>query len=206
MITALFDYRLGLVTTVFACMLLPLISNVGSGVVFVSLLAGTTAVMALMRMRSRSHFYSVFIVIAAAYIVGVIGAEIGQFTKFTVFYMNIVWATANALGTSLTAMFLLPILENVFNLTTRFTLLELTDLNKPILKRINLEAPGTYHHSMLLGNLVDTVATEIGADPLKARVMAYYHDMGKIFKPEYYVENQEGALNPHEKITPQMSS
>ncbi|UCH85003.1 MAG: HDIG domain-containing protein [Candidatus Latescibacterota bacterium] len=206
MITALFDYRLGLVTTVFACLLLPLIANVSPGVVFVSLLAGTSGVMGLMRMRSRSHFYSVFIAITAAYVIGIIGTEIGQTARFSVFYMNLLWATANALATSLAVMFLLPIFENIFNLTTRFTLLELTDLNKPILKRINLEAPGTYHHSMLLGNLVDAVATEINADALKARVMAYYHDMGKIFKPEYYVENQEAGLNPHEKITPQMSS
>ncbi|MEJ2720142.1 MAG: HDIG domain-containing protein [bacterium] len=205
MITALFDFRLGLVTTVFASLLLPLISNISPGVVFVSLLAGTTAVMGLMRMRSRSHFYSVFLLMSAAYIIGVIGTELGQLPKLSVLYMNIVWAMVNALATSLSTMFLLPIFENVFNLTTRFTLLELTDLNKPILKRMNLEAPGTYHHSMMLGNIVDAVATEIGADALKARVMAYYHDIGKIFKPDYYVENQEQGLNPHEKITPQMS-
>ncbi|UCG52524.1 MAG: HDIG domain-containing protein [Candidatus Latescibacterota bacterium] len=206
MITALFDYRLGLVTTVFASFLLPLVTNISPNVVFVSLLAGTTAVMGLLRMRSRSHFYSVFILISAASVIGIIGTELGSATQFSVFYTHILWAMANALAVSLSTMFLLPIFENIFNLTTRFTLLELTDLNKPILKRINMEAPGTYHHSMLLGNLVDAVATEIGADALRARVMAYYHDMGKIFKPEYYVENQETGLNPHEKITPQMSS
>ncbi|HXV14133.1 MAG TPA: HDIG domain-containing protein, partial [Candidatus Krumholzibacteria bacterium] len=81
-----------------------------------------------------------------------------------------------------------------------------TDLNKPVLKRLNMEAHGTYHHSMLLGNIVDAIAAEIGADPLRARVMAYYHDIGKVFKPEYFAENQDPGFNKHEKITPQMSA
>ena len=205
MITTLFDFKLGLATTVFACVLLPLVTNVGSNVVFASLLAGTAAVLGLMEMRSRSHFYTIFIAVSAAYMVGIVGTQLGQMVKFSDFYTTILWAMGNALFCSLVAMFLLPIFEAIFNVTTHFALLELTDLNKPILKRLNMEAPGTYHHAMLLGNLVDSIASETGADPLKARVMAYYHDIGKIFKPEYYSENQDSGFNKHEKITPQMS-
>ncbi len=94
----------------------------------------------------------------------------------------------------------------MLNITTRFTLLELTDLNRSILKRMNMDAHGTYHHSMLMGNMVDSVAALVGADPLKARVMAYYHDIGKILQPGYYSENQEPGFNKHEKLTPKMSS
>jgi putative nucleotidyltransferase with HDIG domain len=205
MVTSLFDYRLGLSATVFACVLLPLVTNTPPQIVFTSLLAGTAAVMGLMQMRSRSHFYTIFVAVSAAYVVGIVGTQLGQSLRFADFYMSILWATGNALFCSLAAMFLLPIFEAIFKVTTRFALLELTDLNKPVLKRLNMEAPGTYHHSMLLGNLVDSIAAEIGADPLKARVMAYYHDIGKIFKPEYYAENQESGFNKHEKITPQMS-
>lgn len=206
MVTALFDFRLGVVTTVFACFLVPLVTEVTAMVGFVSLLAGTMAIVGLARMRSRSHFYSVFILVSLAYILGVLSAELGQAENISDLYGHLMWSLANGLFSTLAAMFLLPIFENVFNLTTRFTLLELTDLNKPILKRLNMEAPGTYHHSMLLGSLVDSVAAEVGADALKARVMAYYHDIGKIFKPEYYAENQTPGLNKHDKITPQMSS
>jgi hypothetical protein len=205
MATSLFDYRLGLATTVFACVLVSLVTNVSSGVIFVSLVAGAAAIMGLMRMRSRSHFYTVFALVAAAYLVGIIAAELGRQTKVSEIYTAVLWAMGNALFCSLAAMFLLPIFEAVFKITTRFALLELTDLNKPILKRLNLEAPGTYHHGMQLGNLVDSVVAEIGGDPLKARVMAYYHDIGKIFKPDYYSENEEAGFNKHEKITPQMS-
>lgn len=206
MMTALFDYRLGLVATVFACFAVPLVTDVSPHFGFVSLLAGSAAVVGLLRMRSRSHFYSVFILVSAAYVIGVLGAELGQVEKVTDLYRALLWGMGNAMFSTLASMFLLPIFENVFNLTTRFTLLELTDLNKSILKRLNMEAPGTYHHSMLLGSLVDAVAADVGADPLMARVMAYYHDIGKIFKPEYYAENQEAGFNKHEKITPQMSS
>ena len=206
MITALFDYRLGLVATIFSCFLVPLITDLSPLVSFVSLLAGTAAVFGLLQMRSRSNFYSVFTLVSAAYLIGVVATELGQVEQMSELYRHLLWALGNGLFCSLATMFLLPIFEGIFNLTTRFTLLELTDLNKPILKRLNMEAPGTYHHSMLLGSLVDAVAPSVGADPLKARVMAYYHDIGKIFKPEYYAENQEAGFNKHEKITPQMSS
>jgi putative nucleotidyltransferase with HDIG domain len=206
MMTALFGYRLGLVATIFACFVVPLVTDVAAQIGFVSLLAGTAAVVGLLRMRSRTHFYSVFLIVSGAYLIGVLGAELGQVEKIRDLYVAVLWSMANSLFCTLAAMFLLPIFETIFNLTTRFTLLELTDLNKPILKRLNMEAPGTYHHAMLLGSLVDAVASDVGADSLKARVMAYYHDIGKIFKPEYYAENQEVGFNKHEKITPQMSS
>ena len=205
MATSLFDYRLGLATTVFACILMSLVTTASSGVIFVSLLAGAAAIMGLLRMRSRSHFYTLFVMIFAAYAVGIVAVELGRQARFSGISTAVLWAMVNALFCSLAAMFLLPMFEAAFHITTRFALLELTDLNKPILKRLNLEAPGTYHHGMQLGNIADTVATEIGAEPLKARVMAYYHDIGKIFKPDYYSENQEAGFNKHEKITPQMS-
>jgi putative nucleotidyltransferase with HDIG domain len=205
MLTALFNYRLGLVATVFVCFLVTLVSEIPASVGFVSLLAGTTAVVWLQKLRSRSHLYSVFLYASLAYIIGIISVELGRVNQLSFFYTDTMWGVANAFFCSVSVMFLLPIFEAAFNLTTRFTLLELTDLNKPVLKRLNMEAQGTYHHSMLIGDLVSAVAEEINADPLKARVMAYYHDVGKIFKPEYYAENQSSEFNKHEKITPQMS-
>ncbi len=205
MATALFDHRLGLAATVFAAVLMSLVANVDAGIVFVSLVTGAAAVVGFLQMRARSHFYTVFVIVTVAYIVGIVAVDLGPKLKISEIYASVLWAMANALFSSLAAMFLLPIFEVTFKITTRFTLLELTDLNKPILTRLNIEAPGTYHHAMMLGNLVDTVATDIGADPLKARVMAYYHDIGKLLKPEYYSENQEAGFNKHEKITPQMS-
>lgn len=205
MTTALFDYRVGLVATVFACLVVPLVTDVSPHVGFVSLCGGTAAAVGLIRMHSRTRFYSVFLAVAGASLLAVLATELGQAGEIMDLSGAAVWSVSNGLFSTLSAMFLLPIFESVFNVTTRFTLLELTDLNKPILKRLNMEAPGTYHHSMLLGSLADSVASDVDADPLKARVMAYYHDIGKVFKPEYYAENQEAGFNKHEKITPQMS-
>ena len=206
MLAALYDYRLGLVSTVFAAMLIPLVTPFAANVGFVALLAGAVGVIGIEKMRSRSHVFSMFLHISAAYVVGIVSLELGQADGPRVIISQALSGVANGLFSSAAVMFLLPVFENLFGRTSRFTLLELTDLNKPILKRLNMEAHGTYHHSMLIGNLVDAASTDIGADPLRARVMAYYHDIGKIFKPEYFAENQNGGFNKHEKITPQMSS
>jgi putative nucleotidyltransferase with HDIG domain len=205
-LAALFDFRLGFVATVFAAVLIPLITGVPANTAFVGLLAGAAGVVGIEKMRARAHIYSVFLNISAAYVIGVFAVELGQAESVRQMATDAMWGVANGMFSSAAVLFLLPVFENLFGRTSRFTLLELTDLNKPILKRLNMEAHGTYHHSMLIGNLVDAAGELVGADPLKSRVMAYYHDIGKMFKPEYFAENQDGGFNKHEKITPQMSA
>jgi len=100
----------------------------------------------------------------------------------------------------------LPYLETAFSITSMVKLLELTNPNHYLLKRLLLEAPGTYHHSLMVGNLAEASAESIGANPLLVRVGAYYHDIGKLKRPDYFVENQQGFDNPHEKIAPALSA
>ena len=90
-------------------------------------------------------------------------------------------------------------------MTTDPSLLVLSDLNKPLLRKLAMRAPGTYHHSILVGSLSEAAAEAIGANSLLTRVGAYYHDIGKMDKPEYFVENQKGGKNPHDKLSPSMS-
>jgi cyclic-di-AMP phosphodiesterase PgpH len=104
------------------------------------------------------------------------------------------------------ATLVLPSLETLFRLTTDIRLLELSNLNSPILRRLALEAPGTYHHSITVGTLAEAGAEAIGANALLIRVGAYYHDIGKLKHPEYYVENQIFSVNKHENLSPTMSS
>lgn len=101
---------------------------------------------------------------------------------------------------------LLPYLESTFNVTTSLKLLDMAKPNHPLLKRLLLEAPGTYHHSLMVGNLAESAADAIGADPLLVRVGSYYHDVGKIKRPYFFVENQIGMDNPHDKIAPTLST
>jgi len=99
-----------------------------------------------------------------------------------------------------------PLFETLFNYTTDIKLLELANLNQPIFQRMILEAPGTYHHSIIVASLVEAAAEAIGANPLLAKVSAYYHDIGKIKKPQYFIENQQNGENKHVKLSPKMSS
>src|SRR5690606_9540551 len=92
-----------------------------------------------------------------------------------------------------------------FNYTTDVKLLELSNLNHPLLKEMIVKAPGTYHHSMLVGSMVEAAAEEIGANPLLGKVMCYYHDIGKMEHANYFIENQKPGLNPHDHISPFMS-
>lgn len=104
------------------------------------------------------------------------------------------------------ASMMLPTLEFSFKIVTDIRLLELSNLNAPILRRLSVEAPGTYHHSLMVATLAEDAAESIGANPLLTRVSAYYHDIGKILKPEYFVENQSLDYNKHEEISPRISS
>jgi putative nucleotidyltransferase with HDIG domain len=106
---------------------------------------------------------------------------------------------------SLVAMMLIPLLESVFNYTTDVKLLELSNLNHPLLKQMIVKAPGTYHHSMMVGSMVEAAAEEIGANPLLGKVMCYYHDIGKMEHSNYFIENQKPGQNPHDHISPYMS-
>lgn len=98
----------------------------------------------------------------------------------------------------------MPVLENLFGLATNISLLELSDFNHPLLKKMILEAPGTYHHCLVVGNLAERAAESIGANSLLARIGAYYHDIGKLAHPEYFMENQR-LLSKHAGLTPSMS-
>jgi cyclic-di-AMP phosphodiesterase PgpH len=99
-----------------------------------------------------------------------------------------------------------PLIEKIFGYTTDMKLLERANMDQPLLRELMVQAPGTYHHSIIVGNMVEAAAEAIGADALLARVSAYYHDIGKIQKPLYFIENQIGIENRHEKLAPSMSS
>lgn len=101
---------------------------------------------------------------------------------------------------------LLPMLETLFSVTTDVTWLELADLNHPLMRRLSIEAPGTYHHSLVVANLAEAAAEAIGASATMCRVCAYFHDVGKLTKPEYFIENMDPAENPHKDLTARMSA
>ncbi len=127
-------------------------------------------------------------------------------THWTLIGWQSVVAIGSGLGTALVIGGALPVLENLFGVTTNITWLELADLNHPLLRRMTIEAPGTYHHSLVVAQLAEAAAEAIGANPAIARVSAYFHDIGKLVKPEYFTENMRYGRNPHDELAPTMSA
>jgi putative nucleotidyltransferase with HDIG domain len=123
------------------------------------------------------------------------------------FVYNCAFALVNGLISSIITLGTLPLLESVFKIITPYGLAELADHNQPLLKRLQFEAPGTYHHSLMVSNLAEAAAEAVGADPILARVGAFYHDIGKLKRPLFFVENQAyfGIENPHQKLNPRVS-
>lgn len=123
-----------------------------------------------------------------------------------IFFKDALYGLGSGFLSAFVIMGFLPIFEGVFKITTNITLLELSDLNHPLLKELILKAPGTYHHSLIVGNLAEAACDAIGANSLLARVGAYYHDIGKIEKPSYFSENESVQKSKHGNLVPSMSA
>jgi putative nucleotidyltransferase with HDIG domain len=146
-------------------------------------------------------------IIRAGVIIGLIQAVAlffldGFWIGLTMRYMILI---LNGIVSSVIALGVLPVFEYLFKTVTNISLLELADFNHPLLQRMVLEAPGTYHHSLVVGNLSDAACATIGANALLARIGAYYHDIGKLDKAEYFGENQDIKESKHDTLTPAMS-
>ncbi len=125
--------------------------------------------------------------------------------SLTMLMVGVIMGIVNGILSSVLTIGFLPFWETAFGITTSVRLLELSNPNQPLLKRLLVEAPGTYHHSILVGNLAEAAAEEVGADALLSRVGAYYHDIGKIKRPYFFIENQLSE-NPHDKLAPSLST
>jgi len=129
----------------------------------------------------------------------------GDHSLLTLLTWNIPLGFVGGMFSALVTMALIPLFETVFNYTTDVKLLELSSLNHPLMKDMIVKAAGTYHHSLVVGSMCEAAAEEIGANPLLAKVMAYYHDIGKMEHAHYFIENQRPGNNPHDHISPHMS-
>jgi putative nucleotidyltransferase with HDIG domain len=204
--TILFDAELGGVVALAVALLFGNLEGFDLSTTLVALIVGTAAAYSVTKVRHRREFYRPMLFISSAYIFSI--SFIGMMrlvpagTVFKDFGLGIVSGVSAPIITS----GILFIFEGVFHVATDITLLELSDTNRPLLRELSLRAPGTYHHSMNVGYLAETAAEAIGAHSLLARVGSYYHDIGKMEKPEYFVENQRhGTRNPHDRLAPSMS-
>jgi hypothetical protein len=126
--------------------------------------------------------------------------------SLTALIWDMVFSFLGGVGAGIVTAGLAPLVEVAFNFTTDIKLLELASLDQQVLRRLMIEAPGTYHHSVIVGSMVEAAAAEIGAKPLLAKACGYYHDIGKLNKPQYFIENQSDGINRHDNLAPSMSS
>ena len=179
-----------------------------------SLLCGFIAVFITLDVRRRSRLIRAgFFVGLSTWILALLFGRIGPIIPQIIgnTHWNLVgWESLVAIGSGIITAFMvsgaLPLFESTFRITTNISWLELADLNHPLLKRLVIEAPGTYHHSLVVANLAEAAAECIGASAAMCRVCSYFHDIGKLVKPEYFTENMRRDRNPHDDLAPTMSA
>jgi putative nucleotidyltransferase with HDIG domain len=168
-------------------------------------LGSIIGIIAVSRVRRRSQILQAGILVAIAQFISILGWGLCNNLDYSVALAQAWLGIGNGVLCIAILTAFLPILEALFSLVTNITLLELSDFNQPLLKYMVLKAPGTYHHSLLVGNISEAAAESIGANSLLARVGAYFHDIGKIEKAEYFSENQLDKENKHDILNPSIS-
>lgn len=206
LVAVLWDARLSAVVTLFLAIYVSAQSDLGFPSLWTGLLGGLAGAWSVRTIRRRTHFYETLLFITVGHMLALGGLALLQLWGWGDFGTAVAWGGLSAALSVFLAMGLLPIMEWLSGRTTDLTLLELADLNRPLLKQLLLEAPGTYHHSIIVGNLAEAATEAIGGNSLLARVGAYYHDIGKIPRPEYFIENQRQGVNPHNAQTPAASA
>lgn len=179
---------------------------VGLTVPFEAAVGGTAAAFGLRMAQRRLQAWGLIVLIALAYAAAVLAVGLMRARGMGEIGWSMGWGAVNAVGSTLLAIGFLPLAEWFTRVTTNQTLMELADPKHPLLQRLSLEAPGTYAHTISVANLAEAVCNAIGANALLARVGVYYHDVGKISKPLYFIENQPRGRNPHDKLKPAMSA
>ena len=215
MLSVLLGRYHGLYAAIFASLWSAVVYRETDPVVLVmSLICGFVAVFVTLRLRRWTQLLraGVFIGLTTwllAVLLGMVGPAFGA-VPASLPWRALGWQSAVAVGsgvvTALLAMLVLPVFQSLFRITTDISWLELSDLNHPLLKRLTIEAPGTYHHSLVVANLAEAAAEAIGANATMCRVCAYFHDIGKLVKPDYFTENMRRDRNPHDELAPTMSA
>ncbi|MGI6036723.1 MAG: HD family phosphohydrolase [Limnochordia bacterium] len=204
LVALLLDSRLALMVVLVLGVITGLLMGNDFGMVFVALIGGFSGVFSVSKVSQRSDVMRAGFFAGAASFLAMVASGTISSDYFALTYSFL--GLGNGLVSAVLTIGFLPYLESIFGITSPIRLLELANPNQPLLRRLLIETPGTYHHSIVVGNLAEAAAEVVHGDPLLARVGAYYHDIGKLKRPNFFVENQFGDENPHEKISPSLST
>jgi len=205
-LTILFDARIGFMSTVVVSMLVGLMMGQNIDFVILSLFISTVAVYNIRELRKRSQLFTTMFALIGASIIVIIALGLFKEQSWSKMIIDLQVLTLNCFLAPIITYGLIGLFEIIFEITTDLTLIELLDYDRPLLKRAQRETNGTFNHSIVVGNLAEACATAIGAHSLLCRVGAYYHDIGKMVKPDYFIENQYASDNKHDVLKPTMSA
>ncbi|SIQ72690.1 HD family phosphohydrolase [Halanaerobium kushneri] len=207
LLTVLISSDTALITTLFISLLVAPVYDMNFNIVLTSFLAGLIGIFSVTKVKERGDIIRAGLNVSFILVFLIGGLSLLQQNQdWTYLIWSIGGGIVNGLLVGVLANGLLPYLEDLFDMTSSVKLLELSNPSQPILKRMLVEAPGTYHHSVIVGNLAETAAEDVGADSLLARAAAYYHDIGKLKRPYFFSDNQFGGENPHDKTSPNLSA
>ena len=205
-LTILFDARIGFMSTVAVSILVGLMMGQNIDFVITSLFISTVGVYNIRELRKRSQLFTTMFALIGASVIVIIAIGLFKEQSWSKIIIDLQILTLNSFLAPIITYGLIGLTEMVFEVTTDLTLIELLDYDRPLLKRAQRETNGTFNHSIVVGNLAEACATAIGAHSLLCRVGAYYHDIGKMIKADYFIENQYASDNKHDAIKPTMSA
>jgi len=206
LLALLYDEPLALISGGFITVTIGLVGGQGIEFVVILGLGAMVAILSVRHLRDRRQLYRLLFYVPLVHLTALTAFGLVRAVPIDLLLPDALYLVSNPFIASGIALFAVPLSELAFEKCTNLRLLELLDLNRPLLRRLMLEAPGTYHHSLMVGTLAEAGAAQIGANPLLARVAGYYHDIGKLNKPDYFFENlRPGQKNPHDKLAPAMS-
>jgi hypothetical protein len=200
------SFNVAFLSVMLLTILLALLIGGGIEVFLVLLIGSITGIYAVREARRRNSILLAGLLVGVAKFLAIVCIGLINSMEMDYYIKDGIWGIASGIFSGFLVMGLLPVFEHFFKVTTNISLLELSDLNHPLLKKLALEAPGTYHHSIMVGNLAESACDAIGANSLLARVGSYYHDIGKIIKAEYFTENELGGGSRHDNLSPSMSA
>ena len=204
--TVVFDGRIAFIIMVTLTLLTGIILSNNIPFIVANLFVSSLAIYTVRRLRSRSQILWSILAVTVGYVAVIVVFEMIKFSSWDRVMEHMIFAVANGFLSPLLSYGFLVLIERSFKITTNLTLLELLDFNNKALSNLAMKAPGTFKHSIDVGNLAMAAAEAVGANSLLARVGAYYHDIGKAEKPEYFIENQLRGANKHEKLSPRLSA
>jgi putative nucleotidyltransferase with HDIG domain len=207
LIATLIDGRLAIVVGALLGILVGFVTGSSLEAATLALVTGVVAAGSVWRRERLQVFFVAGLLVALAQMAVVVAFQLAQRGEdLQTLLMIAAFCVVNGLVSAMLAVGATYVLGRIFGITTTMQLLELANPTQPLLRRLLMEAPGTYHHSIMVGNLGERAAEEVGADPLLVRVGAYYHDIGKLRRPYFFVENQAGGENVHETLEPEVSA